>query len=199
MEAVLFLLEWTSDRVPTMKHGRWGVSPMWAISQAWKCVLLLPLWFRKVHRALNLVSSKVALYEYFFYSTLPNHLPYSPASVMLFRHSIFSLLLKCNSTLPLLVCKSPSSSGYTTQPLDSELVILASTLFVDDNSNSQSMVTFRVRWSGNYCMRIRLRVIADTSRLGRSWQNFLSNLPALGWFCPSDRLSTGGTLLISFF
>jgi len=87
---------------------------------------------------------------------------------MLFSCSIFSLPLEYNLALLLLVCESPSSSAYTTQPLDSELFAVSSILFVDDNRNLQRRVIFHVRLSRNYCTRIRLRVTADTSSLGCS-------------------------------
>jgi len=55
--------------------------------------------------------------------------------VMLFGHSTFSSPLEYSLALLPLICESSSSSDYTTQPLDCELVALASILSVDDNRN----------------------------------------------------------------
>jgi len=87
---------------------------------------------------------------------------------MLFGRNIFSSPLVYGSALLPLVCELPSSSGYTTQPLDCELVALAFILSVDGNRNSRRRVIFHVHLLQNCCMRIGLRVTADTSRLGYS-------------------------------
>jgi len=79
---------------------------------------------------------RVVLYEYSFHLALPNHLLYSPAVVMPFSRTIFSLPLGYNLALLPLVCELPSSSGLTTQPLGSELVALSSILSMDGNRNS---------------------------------------------------------------
>ena len=60
---------------------------------------------------------------------------------MLFGRITFSLPLEYSLALLPLVSESSSSSDYTTQPLDSELVALASILSVDDNRNSRRRVT----------------------------------------------------------
>jgi len=148
---------------------------------------------------MGLISSRVVLYEYLFHLTLPNGLPYSRGVVMLFGHRTFLSPLVYNSALLPLVCESPSSSGYIIQPLDFELVALASLLSMYDNHNSRRRVTFHVHWLRNCCTRIPLMVTADTSPLGHSCRNFLSNLPALGLFFPSDRPFVGGTLSTFFF
>ena len=108
------------------------------------------------------------MYEYSFHLTLPSRLLYSPAVVMPFGHSMFSLPLGYNlAPLPLL-CESPSSNGCTTQPLGSELIAVSSFLSVDGNRNSPRRVTFRGHWLWKCSTRIRLRVTADTNRLRRS-------------------------------
>jgi len=85
------------------------------------------------------------MYEYSFHLTLPNCLPDSLAVVMLFGRSSSSWPLDYNSTLLLPVYESPSSSGYTTRPLDFELVALTCILFVYDKRNLRKRVTFCVR------------------------------------------------------
>ena len=108
------------------------------------------------------------MYEYSFHLTSTGGLLYSPAVVMLFGRNTFSLPLVYNLVLLPPVYESPSFSGCIIQPLGSELVALSSILSVDDSRNSRRMVTFRVHWLRNYCTRIRLRVTADTNRLGRN-------------------------------
>jgi len=141
------------------------------------------------------ISSTVVCYICFLRSTLPSRQPQCWVVPSLSHHNISSLIpvYFLGFVSPGDVC--PASSEHTLSPWGYEFLFLSYTPLVGENGSWRRMGSFYLRWLPSYYRHVRLTAAVGNSRSHGSWQMFVSNLPALGWFFQFVRQFEGGKML----